>query len=63
MAVDIRNEVLRRVYMVLFMVVLIALVIFVKALKITITDGEKWRDKGKIYTSLINPLRQSEEIY
>ncbi len=47
MAVDIRNEVLRRVYMVLFMVVLIALVIFVKALKITITDGEKWRDKGK----------------
>ena len=52
MAVDIRNEVLRRVYMVLFIVVLVAVAIFVKALKITITDGDKWREKGKnLYVS------------
>jgi len=38
--------------MVLFIVVLIALVIFVKALKISVTDGQKWRDKGSdLYVS------------
>ncbi len=47
MAVDIRNEVLRRVYLVLFFIVLIAVVVFVKAVKISLTEGDKWREKGQ----------------
>ncbi|MFT6706781.1 MAG: cell division protein FtsI (penicillin-binding protein 3), partial [Flavobacteriales bacterium] len=52
-AVDIRNEVLRRVYLVLFFIVLIAVVVFLKAVKISVTEGDKWREKGKdLYVSL-----------
>jgi cell division protein FtsI (penicillin-binding protein 3) len=51
--VDIRNEVLRRVYLVLFVIVLVALVVFIKAFKIAVTEGDKWREKGKdLYVDL-----------
>ncbi|MFK7810779.1 MAG: hypothetical protein AB8F74_23425, partial [Saprospiraceae bacterium] len=53
MAVDIRNEVLRRVYLVLFVIVLVAVIVFVKAFKIAITEGDKWRAKGEnLYVDL-----------
>jgi len=44
---DIKNEVLIRVYGVLFLIVLIALVIFFKAFKISQIEGDKWRGMGK----------------
>lgn len=44
---DIKNEVLIRVYAVLFLIVLGALVIFFKAVKISQVEGDRWRQKGE----------------
>ncbi|MEK7254034.1 MAG: peptidoglycan glycosyltransferase, partial [Bacteroidota bacterium] len=46
MAFSIKNEVLVRVYVVLFGIVAIAAAIFWKAFKISVVDGDKWREKG-----------------
>lgn len=43
---DIKNEVLLRIYLVLMAVVLMAIVIFVKSVKISVTEGEFWRAKS-----------------
>jgi len=45
---DIKNEVLYRVYAVLIMIVLFALIIFGKAAKIQYYEGEKWRKAGDV---------------
>ena len=47
MAFNVKNEVLVRVYVVLVGIVLIAVAIFAKAVKISIVEGEKWRSKGE----------------
>ncbi len=44
--INIKNEVLYRVYSVLGLLVIAAILIFVKAFKISFTEGEKWRAKG-----------------
>ncbi|MFQ5446905.1 MAG: peptidoglycan glycosyltransferase, partial [Saprospiraceae bacterium] len=47
MAFNVKNEVLIRVYVVLVGIVLAAVVIFSKAVKISVVEGEKWRNKGE----------------
>jgi cell division protein FtsI (penicillin-binding protein 3) len=47
MAFNVKNEVLIRVYVVLVMIVLTAVAIFTKAMKISLMEGEKWRSKGE----------------
>ncbi|MBI5916169.1 MAG: transpeptidase family protein [Bacteroidetes bacterium] len=47
MAFNVKNEVLVRVYVVLAAVVLAAVAIFTKSVKISIVEGEKWRSKGQ----------------
>jgi cell division protein FtsI (penicillin-binding protein 3) len=47
MAFNAKNEVLVRVYIVLVGVVLVALAIFVQAVRISVIEGEKWRSKGE----------------
>ncbi len=42
----IKNEVLVRVYIVLFLIVLVALVIFGRAVQISILEGDDWRSQG-----------------
>ncbi|MEM9920053.1 MAG: penicillin-binding protein [Bacteroidota bacterium] len=44
---NVKNEVLYRVYGLLMFVVLLALVIFYKALDISVIEGEKWRNEGR----------------
>ncbi|MEL6863500.1 MAG: penicillin-binding protein [Bacteroidota bacterium] len=44
---NIKNEVLIRVYVVLLFLVLIAVVIFFQAFKISFKEGKRWRDAGK----------------
>ncbi len=44
--INVKNEVLIRVYTVLLGVVFLAAVIFFAAFKINVTDGEQWRKKG-----------------
>ena len=44
---NIKNEVLIRVYIVLALVVLVALIIFGKAVQISVFEGDKWRRKGE----------------
>ncbi len=47
---DIRNEVLSRVYIALFALCGFALFIFARAVNISVVEGEKWRDLGdKLY--------------
>ena len=43
----IRNEVLYRLYFVLAMLVISAIVIFSKAVKISVVEGEYWKEKSK----------------
>ncbi|MBR9921304.1 MAG: transpeptidase family protein [Bacteroidetes bacterium] len=43
----IKNEVLIRMYTVLVFVVVFALFIFVRAIRISVTEGEIWRERGK----------------
>ncbi|MCB0621167.1 MAG: transpeptidase family protein [Saprospiraceae bacterium] len=43
----IKNEVLIRVYIVLFLVVLVAIVIFSKAVRISVVEGDQWREMGQ----------------
>lgn len=43
---DIKNEVLLRIYLVLMAVVLMAIVIFVKSVKVSVTEGDYWRQKA-----------------
>jgi cell division protein FtsI (penicillin-binding protein 3) len=43
----IKNEVLIRVYVLLFLVVVVAVVIFAKAIRIGVVEGDKWREQGK----------------
>ena len=43
---NIKNEVLVRVYIVLFFISLVAMLIFGRALQITFLEGEKWRSQG-----------------
>ncbi len=47
MAFTVKNEVLVRVYVVLVLVLLVALVIAHKTIQISILEGEKWRSKGE----------------
>ena len=47
MAFNVKNEVLIRVYVVLMMIVLAAVAIFTKTVKISVIEGEKWRSKGE----------------
>ena len=47
MAMNIKNEVLIRVYIVLAMFVVLAIVIFGKAVYLQVAEGEKWRERGK----------------
>ena len=44
---NIKNEVLIRVYVVLFLVVLAGLILMVQTVKISVVEGEKWRERGK----------------
>ena len=53
---NIKNEVLIRVYVVLFLVVLTGLILMVQTVKIGIVEGEKWRDRG---SSLYIPSENS----
>jgi cell division protein FtsI (penicillin-binding protein 3) len=50
-----RNELLIRVYILLIFVVLTALVLFAKAVKISVAEGERWRAKGdSLYVKYIS---------
>ncbi len=42
----VKNELLIRVYVVLFVIVLAAIAVFAKAVKIQVFEGDKWRAKG-----------------
>ena len=44
---NIKNEVLIRVYVVLFLVVLAGLILMVQTVKISVVEGDKWRERGK----------------
>ncbi len=44
---NIKNEVLIRVYVVLFFVVLVGIILLVQTVKISVIEGDKWREKGK----------------
>ena len=44
---NIKNEVLIRVYVVLFFIVLVGLLLVAKTIKIGVIDGEEWRNRGK----------------
>ncbi len=46
MATTIKNEVLIRVYIVLFLIVAAAVFIFSTAVRISVFEGEKWRNRG-----------------
>jgi len=43
---DIKNEVLYRVYGVLAIIVLVAIILFAQVVKIQIAEGDKWRRQG-----------------
>lgn len=47
MAFTVKNEVLVRVYVVLGIVVLVALAVAYKTVRISVVEGEKWRSKGQ----------------
>lgn len=47
MAFNVKNEVLIRVYAVLVVIVLAAVAIFTKTVKIAVVEGEKWRNRGE----------------
>ena len=47
MSLNIKNEVLIRVYIVLFGVVLFGVVLFTRTLDISYYEGQKWRDMGR----------------
>ena len=44
---DIKNEVLIRVYIVLVVVVLFGILLFAQTIRINMVQGEKWRERGK----------------
>jgi cell division protein FtsI (penicillin-binding protein 3) len=44
---DIKNEILWRIYVVLLLVIIFAVVVFAKAIKIQTVEGEKWRKKAE----------------
>jgi cell division protein FtsI (penicillin-binding protein 3) len=52
MASNIKNEVLIRMYILLFLFVAAAVFIFAKAIRISVFDGEKWREEGKALIKL-----------
>ncbi len=43
-----KNEVLLRMYSVLVVVVMVAILLFAKAVKISVSEGDKWRDLGEV---------------
>ncbi len=43
---NIKNEVLIRIYIVLALICIVAVIIFGKAIQISVVDGEKWRARG-----------------
>ena len=45
--IDIKNEVLYRVYAVMIMIAFLALIVFAKAVRIQYWEGDKWRAKGE----------------
>ncbi len=47
MAFTVKNEVLIRVYVVMIGIILIAVAILAKTIKISVIEGEKWRAKGQ----------------
>lgn len=47
MAFNVKNEVVVRVYVVLVGIMVVAAVIFARAFKIAVLEGEKWRSKGE----------------
>ncbi len=54
---NIHNEVLIRLYTVLVLIVLVAVLIFGKAVKITFFEGDKWRAKGERETLKYMPTK------
>ncbi len=46
MAFNVKNEVLVRVYIVLAVILLAAFAIFARTLRISVLEGEKWRERG-----------------
>lgn len=44
---NIKNEVLIRVYVVLFFIVMFGLFLLVQTVKISVIEGDKWRERGK----------------
>jgi len=57
MAMTIKNEVLIRVYVVLFLLVLAAVVIFTKAVRIQIVEGDKWRKQAQEEFIKMQPVK------
>ncbi len=51
---NVKNEVLVRAYVVLGVTVLVALLIYAKAVQIVLVDGDKWRSKSdSLYVRLL----------
>ena len=51
---NIKNEVLIRIYVVLALICIVAVIIFGKAIKINVLEGEKWRARGdKLYVKYL----------
>lgn len=60
---NIKNEVLARVYLVLFVVIALGIVIFGKAIYISKVEGSKWRSMGdSLYVRMVNVEAQRGSI-
>ena len=61
---DIKNEILRRIYLILFgMMVPIAGFLFYKTFHLSVVEGEKWREKGHSYLEYRPIEAQRGNIY
>ncbi len=60
---DIKNEVLYRVYGVLALIVLLAMVLFGKVVKIQIAEGDKWRRQGDKKVKFEKVIAERGNIY
>ncbi len=60
---DRKNELLVRVYFVLFLFILFALIILARVVKITLVEGEKWRSKGEVYVKYMEKEVDRGDIY
>ena len=60
---NIKNEVLARVYLVLFIVIALGIIIFSKAIYISKVEGNKWRSMGdSLYVRMVNVEAQRGSI-